>query len=630
MAEPGAVVDEWSREPLSLLSVDSMRVLAVAYIALSASSVLLYPVYLAVTWRRKQPALLSLSLFGFTVGIALTTTAVVPRLWDPTAVATDSWVACVVFFVGDLLAHWGLLAFCHHIYAATIRSVFIIWPRKSAELERRHKRLSLVTAALQPLTIGTVVGTGLPGMRDSVRQVGLQAFWVVQVSVIFGVLFISVIIPAIRSVLNFHSELAEETPASVRRELKIVEMAMIFFATALSINIPTGLACAFVPDLRAYTGSIYYYYALNMHSVLNLFAMTTEVYKAYLSRGSGAAQQHLDLKETLPLNLVTKALGSRVRHSAGSKIGRSSSSSLDMTWELAAFSLEVMGKKLSLGSATNSVRSSESLAEVPTWEQGTQLGMLQALTEVWGGCEGLTTQDVCHERVMPATMESQQSLWSTLKANCERQPELWVLSGCLCKPTVFVSHCWSSQFLDIFSIMRNYNRNSKRDNAFFFDVISMNQHSLMKVVEGHGGEQDVTGFSLLSNLRRSISTPGRVLLAMTPYNEPLMLNRAWCLYEIHEAYTIGAKLTCGFTEAEEMMVLEKLREDEIFLSSLLSSVDCSNAEATKEEDRTMILQRIEKTGIMQFNQYIVSKLRSTLCLLMTGVSADAQDLSRTC
>mmetsp|Transcript_13249 Transcript_13249/g.34153 ORF Transcript_13249/g.34153 Transcript_13249/m.34153 type:complete len:93 (+) Transcript_13249:2-280(+) len=92
---------------------------------------------------------------------------------------------------------------------------------------------------------------------------------------------------------------------------------------------------------------------------------------------------------------------------------------------------------------------------------------------------------------------------------------------------------------------------------------------------------------------------------------------------MHEAYTLNAKMTCGYTEEAEVVVLESLKNDERFLQSLLDSVDSSKATATMEADRIMILARIEKTGIKQFNQFIKTRLRSTLSLLMSGVSADA-------
>jgi len=406
---------------------------------------------------------------------------------------------------------------------------------------------------------------------------------VVQVSVIFGLVLNIEINAAARIVIRFHSELAEETPSSLRREIRIAGTVLIFLSLATLLNFPIGLACAFTHSFYSHSATIYFYFILNAHLLLLVGAMASEVYTWVAHLWDESAKKHCSIR------------------------WRRKPSRVDIRDAL-----------------DNDPVSSWQLGNPPHWERGIALELLQTLAETWGGCEDLTTEEVCRKHVMEATLDARCSLWVALKAACSKDPEASTLSTHLGKPTVFVSHSWSSQFLDILSIMRNYNKNSQRDNIFFFDVVSMNQHDLAEMMGSSSScaSADLAD-TMLDNLRRSIAAPGRVLMAMTPHYPPIMLSRSWCLYEMHEAYTLKAKMTCGYTEEAEVLVLESLTKDELFLQSLLDSVDSSKARATVESDRVMILERIEKTGIEQFNQFIQTRLQATLSLLMSGVSADA-------
>eukprot|EP00972_Heterocapsa_arctica_P114975 16445439-Heterocapsa_arctica.AAC.1 len=89
--------------------------------------------------------------------------------------------------MGDLLAHWGMIAFILYFYGRASRRVFVLQPQRGALLVSRFRRYILIAAATQPVTIGCVTFAGFPGVSDDIRKAGLQIFWVVQVSVIFGV-----------------------------------------------------------------------------------------------------------------------------------------------------------------------------------------------------------------------------------------------------------------------------------------------------------------------------------------------------------------------------------------------------------------------------------------------------------
>eukprot|EP00435_Cladocopium_sp_Y103_P024942 s1780_g6.t1 len=197
-------------------------------------------------------------------------------------------------------------------------------------------------------------------------------------------------------------------------------------------------------------------------------------------------------------------------------------------------------------------------------------------------------------------------------------------------PDTFVSHCWASHFWELLEILQRYDENTNRNNFFFLDVFSMNQHDFADI----SGEQmeeltvstsprsstssvSLVGLkdiyqTMLKALTRSIETPGRVLLALTPHEQPLLLTRSWCLYEIYIAWKVGAEVSCGFVPEAEQSVKKSLLESDALIKTMLNAVDAENSRATMETDRQMILSLIKQAGVSRFNTFVREKLSASL------------------
>eukprot|EP00435_Cladocopium_sp_Y103_P048670 s917_g14.t1 len=183
----------------------------------------------------------------------------------------------------------------------------------------------------------------------------------------------------------------------------------------------------------------------------------------------------------------------------------------------------------------------------------------------------------------------------------------------LAKPTVMVSHCWSSSYRELMQILKRYDENTNRSNYFFLDVFSMNQHDFADL----GSPRDSHALrdmydTMLEALTQSIKVPGCMLLALTPHDRPKMLTRSWCLYEIYIAWKVKAEVSCGFIPEAEESMKRSLTKDDRFIRRLLSTIDAEASSATVKTDRDMILQLIHSAGVQRFNSFVREKLRSSL------------------
>ena len=79
------------------------------------------------------------------------------------------------------------------------------------------------------------------------------------------------------------------------------------------------------------------------------------------------------------------------------------------------------------------------------------------------------------------------------------------------------------------AILKRYDENTNRNNFFWIDVFSMNQHDFANL-SGKSGPPDIHRSAsvydtMLVALTRSIKVPGRMLLALTPHEQPELLSR---------------------------------------------------------------------------------------------------------
>ena len=222
--------------------------------------------------------------------------------------------------------------------------------------------------------------------------------------------------------------------------------------------------------------------------------------------------------------------------------------------------------------------------------------------------------------IKPMTLAAKCSIWEGVASGFESSSKLKssrLGHHYIEKPTVMVSHCWSSPYTQLVAILKRYDENSNARNFFWVDIFSMNQHDFADLcgVQSENGSVSSLYETMLEALTQSIRVPGCMLLALVPHQKPAVLTRAWCLYEIYIAWKLGAEVACGFVPEAEHSMKRSLLKDDVLLNEIISSVDAVKSEATKASDQEMILNLIKEAGVERFNSFVREKLASSLRLV---------------
>ena len=122
----------------------------------------------------------------------------------------------------------------------------------------------------------------------------------------------------------------------------------------------------------------------------------------------------------------------------------------------------------------------------------------------------LTTTDVCDMFLKEVTKEEKSSYVEYL---AERS------SPDVGKATVFISHAWKYNFLDVVDALQHH-FSSEPDVYIWFDLFSNNQHKAPNLP-----------FEWWSDtFKNAIGKLGRVVMVLSPWNNPIPFTRAWCLW----------------------------------------------------------------------------------------------------
>lgn len=169
--------------------------------------------------------------------------------------------------------------------------------------------------------------------------------------------------------------------------------------------------------------------------------------------------------------------------------------------------------------------------------------------------------------------------------------------------TVFVSHAWRYVFYDVVvDVMEKY-ASENPDTYFWFDLFTNNQNEV--------ATKDFDWFS--STFRDSIRNIGQVLLVLSPWNDPMPMKRAWCLFEIFNALEESeVKLSINLPGSEIPDLKAGVLADPDLLIQAISHIQAEKAEAKSDSDRELIFEVIQKSdgGFPHVDQQVNNSIRS--------------------
>ena len=246
----------------------------------------------------------------------------------------------------------------------------------------------------------------------------------------------------------------------------------------------------------------------------------------------------------------------------------------------------------------------------------------------------LTTADVCHRYVKPATgpdgwecvaqvVDLNKGWYSHTYRNratgaVQDHPPVSSVGGgattssyadvlrrdpataaCVGPAHVFVSHAWQYRFADLVAALEGLV--ARADNAFtadgtyfWLDCVVIDEHDTAAKPEDYWS----------TSFRESIRAIGRTVMVLTPWDSPVPLTRSWCLWELFCTVDTGAAFSVALPPEQEGQLVAALRQDPGRLLSAVSTIDVARAQAGKESDRAMILDSVRRSdgGTARLNE----------------------------
>ncbi|CAK4322313.1 unnamed protein product [Aphanomyces euteiches] len=232
--------------------------------------------------------------------------------------------------------------------------------------------------------------------------------------------------------------------------------------------------------------------------------------------------------------------------------------------------------------------------EVTSEDQQVPLGLtlsyLKNFVDIHGGRDalrGVTTEEVCSKLLIPYTASTKLSLVDHVR----QQPEghLYV------KPAQwFVSHAWSYNFLDVIDALDDFFQDDSM--SVWLCTFCNNQHEVGGKV--HSFDH---WFGIFRNALRAI---GKVVMVMSPWNNPTTLTRTWCVFEVYAAVVENAQFEIALDKSQKALFLEDIQGEEAF-TKMLATVKSENSETSVATDRDYIFQLIrEEVGFVELDRMV--------------------------
>ncbi|EGD80406.1 hypothetical protein PTSG_11051 [Salpingoeca rosetta] len=223
----------------------------------------------------------------------------------------------------------------------------------------------------------------------------------------------------------------------------------------------------------------------------------------------------------------------------------------------------------------------------------------------------MTTQEACTSIVVPRTKDSQCAYIDVMRE--ENKDNVG-------RATVFVSHAWRYKIVDVLTTLLEF-----------------------AAEEGQSGSSKTQHVNVTANLpqdwwsttfKKSIRQIGKVLLVLTPWNDPVPLTRAWCLWEIFCSISqADVDLQIRLPSQQRHALRDAITETHTAVTNMLVEVQAEKAEAWKKEDKDMIFRAIQSTvGFTALNRAVKDRMRAwclrTVDAFVTAHQQQREDANR--
>ena len=215
---------------------------------------------------------------------------------------------------------------------------------------------------------------------------------------------------------------------------------------------------------------------------------------------------------------------------------------------------------------------------------------------------GKTTYEVSEAFVKPRTREVGGGSFCDLLRASE------ATSGLVAPSAWYISHAWSYLFLDVVEAVKLFLEDECEGRAgeevVWFDVFSNDQHS----VENRPFDWWTTPYQ---DFIRSI---GSVLMVIQPWDNPVTLTRAWCVFDAYACFETGSRFEICMTRKERMRFVDMIGKDPDCILRMLGTVDSSKSSSRNSNNTERIHEAIVSLegGFTRFDNMLLSKMRQYL------------------
>jgi len=178
--------------------------------------------------------------------------------------------------------------------------------------------------------------------------------------------------------------------------------------------------------------------------------------------------------------------------------------------------------------------------------------------------------------------------------------------------TIFVSHAWKYTFDELLDALDAHvsTLDDPASTFLWLDVFVVNQHE----------SEEKPKIWWTDTFLDAIRSIGNTCLVLAPWDEPIPLTRAWCIWEIASVVRTQTRLDIAVPPTARVAFEGVLLDDIDRIVMAMSRVDVRKAEASIPTDRDMILRAAEQTvGLSELNELVLSRLRDWLA--QTGLDA---------
>ena len=207
-----------------------------------------------------------------------------------------------------------------------------------------------------------------------------------------------------------------------------------------------------------------------------------------------------------------------------------------------------------------------------------------------------STSDVANNLIIPWTQVEKSSLSHYLRKHHMEIPHpvlgLTYHEAVREQANVFVSHAWKYIFVELVDAIELFASdqvdlgNGRDINNFYFWLdLCVNSQCEVHNVPFHWW---------CTTFQSAVGKIGHTCLVLSPWDAPISLTRAWCLWELLSTKNTGAKLTLQFSRDQLANYEETLIHNFDYIMKAFCQIDVKKSEASNQDDKKKIFDAVEQ------------------------------------